>query len=262
MRTNKERRMKRIFQKDGKSLVVAMDHGSIMGPIKGIEKPEETIRKVLKGGCDAIMTTFGIANKFSSVLSEKGLILRVDGGITRLGLARGGLSLLYSVEDALRIGADAVISMAMIGSETENKNLSYLARLSSECEKWRMPLLAEALPPSEPKEKITENIKLAVRVASEFGADFIKAPYSGTPDSFKTITHSCFVPILILGGPQMGTTEEVLTTVREAVDAGAAGVCMGRNIWQHEDPAKITSAIRMIIHENASVEDTVKSLDI
>ena len=255
----KEVRMSRIFREDRKALVVAMDHGSFM-PVSGFEKPKKTLELILDGGADAIMTTFGISQLYGAMIAKNaGLILRLDGGTTVLGPNPENISQLFSVEDALKVGADAVICMGYVGSDRENETMRYLSRISGACKNWGVPLLAEMLLQGKDKTSVS-GIKLATRVGAELGADFIKAQYTGDPKTFREITDNCFVPILVLGGPKMKNDEDVLTTVKGAMEGGAAGVCMGRNIWQHKDPKKITSAIARIIHEDYSVKEALKGL--
>ena len=255
----KKVRMSRILREDGKALVVAMDHGSFM-PVPGFEKPKKSLKLILDGGADAIMTTFGIVQLYGDMIAEKaGLILRLDGGTTILGPKPENICQLFSVEDALKMGADGVICMGYVGSDRENETMRYLSRISGACKNWGIPLLAEMLLKGKDETSVS-GIKLATRVGAELGADFIKARYTGDPKTFREITDNCFVPILILGGPKMKNDEDVLTTVKGAMEGGASGVCMGRNVWQHKNPKKITSAIAKIIHEDYSVKEALKDL--
>lgn len=263
MTADKIRRMNRLFRADGKALIVAMDHLAYFGPMPGLERPAGTIRKVVAGGADVIMTTFGIATTFAAEIGQAGLILRADGGTSRLATAPAAGSLLYRAEDALRIGADGVACMGFPGSSFEHLNLPHLAELAAQCHEWRLPLLAEMLPQGfeNPKEAWTpENIRTAVRIGAELGADIIKTRYTGSVESFRPVIESCPVPVVVLGGPKMETDEDLLRTVREAMDAGASGVAMGRNIWQHAQPDCMTAAVAAIIHEGASVEEALQLL--
>ena len=145
----KNLRLGRIFQSDANSLIVPMDHGMGDGPIKGIEKPQETLTKVISGGADAVLTTFGIAVKFHDLLKRRvGLILRLDSGETtswKDPTTRKEWNRPYSVEDAVRMGADGVVVMGYIGTPSESETLKNLAVTAGECYQWGMPLLAEML---------------------------------------------------------------------------------------------------------------------
>lgn len=256
---SKAARLGKIFQRDGKALVAVLDHASGMGAMAGIVEPRSAVEKLVAGGADAIATSFGTAVLCGDLLNHVGLILRVDGGATALG-KMGSLKLLFEVEDALRIGADGLITMGHVG-QGEGDNLPYLAKLGGECQAWNMPLLAEMLPFVDGKRSIeAEHVAMAARVGAEYGADFIKTVYTGSPESFRKVTSACYKPVLILGGAKMDSDVAVLETVRGAVDAGGAGVAMGRNLWQHDHPDKITRAVAAILHENASVASAVKLL--
>lgn len=263
MNPQKIRRLNRIFRLDGKALIVAMDHGGFFGPQPGNERPGETIRKVVAGGADAIMTTFGLATTFPEELAAVGLILRADGGVSRLGGRKWRGRLLFGPEEALRLGADGVVCMGFPGAEREHDNLSYLAQLSARCNEWGLPLMAEMLPrgfEGGEDSRTVENIRMVVRIGAELGADIIKTQYTGSVDTFKAVTESCYVPVVILGGTKMDTDGDVLRTVREAMDGGARGVAMGRNIWGHDHPEKMTAAVAAIIHEDATVETALEKL--
>jgi fructose-bisphosphate aldolase/2-amino-3,7-dideoxy-D-threo-hept-6-ulosonate synthase len=260
----KKIRLSRIFKKDGKVLICAMDHGSFAGPMKGIEDPKETIRKVIEGGVDAFLLTPGIARNFYEEIAGKAsFILRIDGGQTVYSKKRGPPVLISSVEEAVRLGADGVVTISFLGIEDEGKEFKTLGEVSEKCNEFGMPLLAEILP--EPNDKIktrydVEAIKVAARVGAELGADFIKTNYTGDPKTFKEVVKTCPIPIVIAGGPKLDSDMQVLSVVKGAIEAGAAGIAFGRNIWQHENPTALVKALSKIIHENATIEEASREL--
>jgi len=264
----KKLRLGRIFRRDGRTLIVAMDHAHIAGPMPGLEKPGETIEKVIEGGADAIMTNFGVIRQFYDLMHGRvATMLRIDGGTSIYGLEEFAKmtewNMLYSVEEAVKMGVDGVVAMAFLGAPCESATLNILGNLAEKCEEWGMPLLAETLP--MPGEKIknpydVEHVSVAARIGQEYGADFIKTYYTGSQDSFKKVTETCPIPVLIAGGPIMDTAKDVLEVVKGAMDAGGRGVCFGRNIWQYEDPTAMTRAIAKIIHEEATIEEAMKEL--
>jgi DhnA family fructose-bisphosphate aldolase class Ia len=257
---SKTARLNKIFRSDGKALVAVLDHASGMGPMPGIVDPRPAVEKLVAGGADAIATSLGTAVSCADLLDHVGLILRVDGGMSALGGMQGGMQLIFTVEDALRIGADGVISMGYCGAR-EADVLPYVAQLGSECDTWGVAYLAEMLPIVEGKRSTkAEHVALAARIGAEYGADFIKTVYTGDAESFKQVTTACYIPVLILGGAKMDSDEAVLETVRGALDGGGKGVAMGRNLWQHPHPDKITQAIAAIIHEDATVASAMKLL--
>lgn len=262
MGPHKVRRMQRIFGPDGRTLIVAMDHASAI-PAPGLEHPGETLRQVVAGGADAIFTTFGIATAYAQALGRTGLILRMDGGVTALGVQTAPRSPWLTVEDALAVGADGVACMALPGSSHEAESLPYAARLAAEAQRWGVPLMIEALPKGFEvgwEAWNTDNVAFAARLAAELGADLVKTAYTGSIEGFQRVVRECYVPVVVLGGERMDSVERLLNIVDEALEAGAAGVAMGRNIWQHPDPERITRALASLIHERWSVQDTLRFL--
>lgn len=254
------RRLNHIFRADGRALIVAMDHGLLDGPKKGLEKPGETIEKVIAGGADAILTSYGIARKFSREIASCGLIVRADGGATSLSKTPGPGALMLNVEEALRVDADAFAVSAFPGSPQEQTSLENLAGVIKAAHAWNVPVMGEMVPggfDSAPELRTTENIALAARVGAEMGADWIKCPYA---PNMEKVTQTCFVPVVILGGAKRGAENEMLAEIKRAVDEGVAGVAIGRNIWQFENPAAMTRAVAAILHEGATVETAVKLL--
>ena len=259
----RKRRMNHIFRENGKTLIVAMDHAALFGMMGGLESPGEVIRQVRSGGADAILTTYGVSKQFVEEIGDMGLVLRVDGGLSALAKERGPLHLIYQVQDALRLGADAVGAMGMPGSRFESQMLPYLSELIGQCEEWNMPVMAEMLPGGfeNPAELWTpENIGHACRIGAELGVDFIKTAYSGDADSFRSIVEQVYVPIVVLGGSKSGEPRELLENVHGAMQAGASGVACGRNIYQYEEPEKMVRAVAAIIHGDAAVDDALDML--
>ncbi|MEM0050537.1 MAG: 2-amino-3,7-dideoxy-D-threo-hept-6-ulosonate synthase [Sulfolobales archaeon] len=261
----KEIRLSRIFQDDGKSLIVAMDHAYIFGPMHGLENPEKIINEVIRGGADAILTTYGVVKKFYGLMRGRvGIILRLDGGGSKYAIMDWGevrqWDLLYTVEDAIKLGVDAVINMVLLGAPCEVKCLKILSRLATECEKWGVPLASEIIPVGKLSPNDPEVIATAARIGAEYGADMIKTDYTGDIESFREVVKKCPVPVLVAGGPKMETSKRVLEIVKEVIEAGGAGVFFGRNIFQYKDPRAMVQALRMLIHEGASVEEALKVL--
>ena len=256
----KPRRMHRILGPDERTVIVALDHAAFFGAMAGLEHARELVSTLVAGGADAILASYGVASACASAFGPAALILRADGGSTKLSPAPASGRLLYSAEDALRLGADAVACMGYPGSRWEESSLRNLATMAGECQPWQLPLLAEMLPLvlENPREGVTpEHVRDAVRVGAELGADIIRTQYTGTVESFRTVLAGCYAPVVILGGPRMGTDEDLLRTTREALDAGASGVAFGRNIWQHARPGRITAAVAAVVHQGATVEEAL-----
>jgi DhnA family fructose-bisphosphate aldolase class Ia len=255
---HKTRRLNRILAADGRALIVAMDHAGIQGPA-GLERPGELIPQLVAGGADAILTTYGMARAFAKELARTGLIIRTDGGASTIGPDLTSATPIYSVEDALRLGADGVVATAGPGHKQELEQLEWLAQLSSACDEWGVVLVGEMVPggfDSGPEFRSLANHQLAARFGSEYGADLLKTPYC---DNFEQVVNSCYTPIVVPGGSKM-TSEQLLTMVHNAVQAGAVGCAVGRNIWGAADPVKMTAAVAAVVHGDASVAEALRML--
>ncbi|QGP91105.1 3-hydroxy-5-phosphonooxypentane-2,4-dione thiolase [Neomoorella glycerini] len=249
----KYKRLQHILRPDGRTVIVAMDHGGTSGPIPGIIDPGATLAKVIAGGADAILTTVGVAKNFETALGPTGLIIRLDFPATDLVTGVYDCELFVEVEEAVRLGADAVILSAGPGKDVERKTLHNLARVARECERYGMPLIAEMYPGgfNGPPELMTiDNLKLAARIAAEWGADMVKIPYR---PGFEAVTAGCYIPIVVLGGVKTNNLEVFFTNIAEALQAGAKGVAIGRNIWGHPEPSRIVKVLNALVHENTDV---------
>ncbi|MFA0750284.1 MAG: hypothetical protein SLRJCFUN_000687, partial [Candidatus Fervidibacter sp.] len=262
----------RLFRPDtGNSIVVAMDHGLFLGPIAGVEKLRDAVSQVVAGQPDGLQLSAGAAQAVSDALKGKdapAFVLRLDA--TNIWRSQpepkeGYHALVASVEEAVRLGADAVVAFFFVGYETdqqEAENLERLATIATVCRQWGVPFIVEPLVIEKGSHAVRDpqRVQLAVRIASELGADALKVDYMGDPKSFAQVVESAFVPILVRGGPKMETEEAMLRMVKEAMEAGARGIVFGRNIWQHPNPAAILTALRAIIHEGASVAEAMERL--
>lgn len=257
-------RMNHIFREDKRTFIMAMDHGANFNVLPALKKPETLIRNIAAAGADAFLATTGMAEQFADSFMGKGIILRIDGGVSFLGDHSKPMQIVATAEDVLRLGADSVITMGFPGSKFENECLSNLAKVCFDCHKWGIPVVSEALPRGfEPAEdaRTPENITFASRQSAEFGADIIKTVYTGDQDSFHNLVESVYAPVVILGGAKKVPVEQLLSEIRDALDAGAAGIAMGRNIWGHENPVGYTAAIAKMIHEDCSVDAALKEMN-
>ena len=259
-----KRRLNNIFAKDGKSVVLAMDHGNGLPVLPALNNTGEIIEKAVAGGIDALLTTYGIATTFKKEIGGIGLILRVDGGTSYLAKSHDkSMEINYHIEDAIRIGADAVLCMGFPGASNEDVTLKGLARLVGEATKWNFVVGGEMLPrgfEGGEDARIAETVASACRMGAEIGADFIKTDYTGDIESFKQVIAGCYKPVLVLGGGKSKAERDLLQMVKDAMEAGAKGVIIGRNIWRHANPDKLCAAIVAIVHENAEVDEALKLL--
>jgi len=261
---NKKHRLNHIFREDKRTFIVAVDHGNAFNVLPAMKYPGKIINEVARAGADAFLATVGLADKFADDFHGKGIILRLDGSTSALGSRDKPLQTVVRVEDALRFGADAVISMGFPGSKWEDRILRDLSNNIMECNKWGVPVVAEMLPrgfEGGEDSRTPENITFACRMGAEMGADIIKTEYTGSQETFKELCDSVYVPVVILGGGKKVPEEKLLTDIKEALEAGGAGIAMGRNIWNHESPARFAGAIAKLIHEDCSVEAALKELN-
>jgi DhnA family fructose-bisphosphate aldolase class Ia len=258
-------RLARLFDQDSHtSIILPMDHGVEEPGYTELERPLQLVADLARAGVNGFLTRRGLAAFAANAFAGRA------GWVTRL-TARTGLSpgleneqlVVASVEQALHNGADAVVPTFFLGADTEARQLPALGMIADECNRLSIPLLAEIFPQGSADATAydgpytIDDMRVAVRVASEEGADFIKTWYTGDPSSFSRVIDYSLVPVLIAGGPKAENERDVLTMVRGAMDAGAAGVAMGRKIWQSADPPGMVRALAAVIREGASVDDAL-----
>ena len=248
------------FFKEGKTVIVPIDHGTAI-PVPGLEDPSALIRS-LNPFADGYVVNFGLGRACGEALEGKGVCFRTDVYKPAFGdNANTGSTRMFSVDDGFEIGANAVMNMFYLHHPQEDRIYRECAALVSECIDAGLPVILESLPFGIGcGDKYTpENIGFAVRAAAELGADVVKTAYpTGSVDDFRAIVESCFVPVVVLGGAAMGNDAALFEMVRNSMDAGAAGIALGRNVWQHAEPAKIARSLHALVHEDASVASALK----
>jgi fructose-bisphosphate aldolase/2-amino-3,7-dideoxy-D-threo-hept-6-ulosonate synthase len=238
-----------------------MDHGISNGPIHGLEDIRAVIYKCQNAGLTCILVNKGIIKSLPRSI-DIGLIVHLSGS-TSLGPAPNRKMLLGSVEEAVRLGADAVSVHINIGAKEEPEMLYKLGLISDKCDEWSMPLVAMMYPRGEniKNQYDPEIVAHAARIGAEAGADIVKSVYTGDASSFKRVIKSCPVPIVIAGGPKTNTDKEIIEMCFGAMEAGAIGVTFGRNIFQHKNPPAIVHALRSIILDGESPREALTDLD-
>ena len=263
MGIGKEVRKERIMNREtGKIVIVPMDHGVTVGPIKGLIDLPKTVDLVAKGGANAVVEHVGMVSQGHRRYGRDiGLIVHLSGSTT-LSPAPNRKVLVCSVERAVRVGADAVSIHVNIGAENEGEMFEAFGKVSQAADYWGMPLLAMVYPrgPKVDNEKDVENVKIAARVGAELGADIVKVPYTGSPETFKEVVSGSPIPVVIAGGSKL-SDEDTLRMVEGAMQAGAAGLSMGRNAFQHENPVLLVSAACAIVHERKTAKQAMKILN-
>jgi DhnA family fructose-bisphosphate aldolase class Ia len=249
------------------SLIVPMDQG-VIGYFAELEDPREIIKGLAEAGVNAFLLRRGLANLAESkYIRGSGLVLRITFSTSLRG-KRTEQAYTSTVEEALRLGADAVAATVHVGSEREIPDLTNLGLLADACDKWSLPLLGEAFPKetkTEPSSATSvrttiDEMRQALRVVGELGVDFVKTRYTGDFESFREIVRYSLVPVLIAGGPITKNVEDTLRMVEGAMKAGAAGICMGRKIWAYENPPLLARALQEIIRKKMTAEEAAKGL--
>lgn len=262
-------RQNRILNAEtGKGIIVAIDHGLFIGPLPGVENPGKAVDALLPGHPDAIQMTPGTTraciDKFFG-RNKPGVVVRLDAtNIWRKKPApkEGYYARVATVKDAVQLGADAVVTFLFAGYDTdaqEAANLEALAAIGAEARTYGIPFIVEPLAIQKGANVVRdfEIMKLIVRMASEIGADLIKADFPESRAQFEQMVSLATAPILVRGGPKMDSDKEMLQMVKDAVDGGASGIVFGRNVWQHKSPAGILKALAAIVHEGASVQSAL-----
>jgi len=240
-------RLSRIFRPDGRAVVIALDHGQFKHEAKGLEDINRIIEKTVDGGADAIILNPGPAAQYARVYAGRSaLILRLTGASTEHNPNFDYHRAIATVEQAVSLGADAVLVMGFIGGAGEARALELLARIAEDCWRWGMPLIAEMLPVESDQFYDTEWVRCAARVGYELGADCIKAYFTGAP-AYRSVIDSCPIPLLIAGGPKV---DDPMEMVQDAIALGAAGVAFGRNVFEAEDPVAQTRTLVQVVHSS------------
>ncbi|NPB06172.1 MAG: class I fructose-bisphosphate aldolase family protein [Aquificae bacterium] len=265
MGVGKEIRLERIVNREtGRTIIVPMDHGVSSGPIEGIVNVKEAVDKVARGGANAVVLHKGMVRAGHRKSGRDiGLIVHLSAS-TDWSPRKNDKVLVCTVEEALRLGADAVSVHVNIGAEGEREMLRDLGAVAKACEEWQVPLLAMVYGrgPKIENQYDPKVVAHCARVGAELGADIVKVPYTGDPESFRRAVEGSPVPVVIAGGPKMKSEREVLEMVYGAIQAGAAGLSIGRNVFQARDPERMVRAMALIVHEGKSVEEALKLLEV
>ncbi len=268
-----KRRMRRFFRRDGRALIFAMDHGFEHGPtdfepVWEHVNPKTIIRKVMRAGVDGIMVLPGMARMAADgVKSNRGLMIKLT---SKTALRPRDYQLLQSqlgyVEDAVKLGADAIAATVYWGSPQEDAMMRQFAEIASYAHDLGFPVVQFAYPRGP---YITEKygkkedyrvVMYGARAAAETGADMIKTYWTGSKETFaKVVDAAAGVPVLLSGGAKTENPVDFLRVVQGVVEAGGAGAVVGRNIFQREDPEPMIRALLRVIHHNEEPEEAAKA---
>jgi putative autoinducer-2 (AI-2) aldolase len=238
-------RLARVFNPDtGRALMLAVDHGYFQGPTTGLERIDVSITPLIPY-CDALMLTRGILRSNISPDVTKPIVIRASGGSSILK-ELSNESIAVDIEDSIRLNVAAMAVQVFIGGEYEKQSIINMTNLIDSGQRYGIPTLAVT---AVGKDMVRDAryFRLATRICAELGAQFIKSYY--VEEGFETITAACPVPIVIAGGKKL-PEKDALTMAYNALNQGAAGVDMGRNIFQSESPVSMIRAVRAVVHQN------------
>jgi len=263
MGVGKKIRLNNIINPEtGKTIIVPMDHGVSSGPIEGLTNIKKAVERVAEGGANAVVIHKGnVRLAFGDGRKNIGLIVHISAS-TDWSPRKNDKVLVGAVEEALKLGADMVSIHVNMGAEDERGMLRDFGMVSRACEEWQIPLLAMIYGrgPKIENQYDPKVVAHCARLGAELGADIVKVPYTGDPETFAKVVEGAGIPVVIAGGPKMKSKEDVLRMVEGAIKAGGAGLSIGRNVFQAEDPAKMVRAMAAIVHEGKSVEEALEYL--
>ncbi|MFX4294653.1 class I fructose-bisphosphate aldolase [Streptomyces bohaiensis] len=245
-------RLGRLFRHDPRRLmIVPLDHSLSDGPVipRG-SSVDRLAGQLAAGGADAIVVHKGSLRHIAAArLATMSLILHLNAS-TAHAPDPDAKYLVTGVEDALRMGADAVSVHVNMGSRDERRQIADLGAVADACDRWNLPLMAMVYPrgPEIADPRDPELVAHAVTLAADLGADLVKAPYVGSTAAMRELTAACPVPLVCAGGPRRGTDDEAVEFAREVLRGGAAGVAMGRNIFQSSDPGAMAARVARVVH--------------
>lgn len=245
----KNRFSKIIKPDNGRCVMLAVDHGYFLGPTERLENPRETIKPLINHA-DSIMLTRGILRTSVPPESNVPIVLRVSGGSSIIGEDLSKETIVTSIEESIKLNASCLALSIFIGSKYESQTLSNLSELVDNGEKYGIPVLAVTAVGKE-MARDSRYLGLACRIASELGAHIVKTYYC---KDFTKVVESCPIPIIIAGGKKTSERDALQLTF-DAINDGASGVDMGRNIWQSDHPVAMIKAIRSIVHENYNFQE-------
>ncbi|WP_432738202.1 2-amino-3,7-dideoxy-D-threo-hept-6-ulosonate synthase [Maridesulfovibrio sp. FT414] len=246
------RRMKRIFDREsGNALILALDHGANEGMIDGLGAIPSILEALPASGVQGVILNKGLARHYGALVpTDVNLIIQLNAG-TRHGSPSYNKNIVCSMHEALRLGADAVSLHVNIGNELEDRMLVDLGELTDEAHQLGIPVLATVF--ARGSQIINEHdpalVAHCIRIGAELGPDIVAVPYSSNSEAFAKAVTACPIPVLITGGPLGQSMEGALNITLDALNSGCRGCCIGRNIFQNEDPLKSMAQFSEIAHQ-------------
>lgn len=239
-------RLARTFNpQSGRTVMLAVDHGYFQGPTTGLERIDLSIVPLLPL-CDALFCTRGVLRSMIPAESQKPMVLRASGGPSILREELSDEQIAMDMDDAIRLNAAGVGIQVFIGGEHETRSVHNMTKLIDTGLRVGMPVMGVTAV-GKNMTRDAQYFRLACRIIAELGAQYVKTYY--VEDGFETVTSSCPVPVVMAGGKKLPELD-ALTMAYNAVSQGAAGVDMGRNIFQSDAPKAMIAAVNAVVHQN------------
>jgi DhnA family fructose-bisphosphate aldolase class Ia len=260
----KQLRMRRVFR-NGKALVLPLDHPIYFGPQPGTENPAKLLALAREYGATAVLLTAGALRQAVGEVGDLGIIMRIDATLSHMGGPDTIMHLLHDAEEAAALGADMVVVNCYVGigsPQVEADLLKKLATVSAQCERIGLPLCGEIIPRvsyTNPAQTTptSADLALAMRLGLEYGCDVVKTVYNGDPAGYAQAVATSHLPVIMAGGPKGSGELAIFHQLHEAMTHGASGAAIGRRVWGSEHPAATLQAIRAIVLEGATAEKAI-----
>lgn len=270
----KEFRISKLLNsKSGKSVVIPIDHGLVMGNVTGLSDPIETLKKLIDLKVDATLISPGLAKITLELFASRNVPARIlTADLPLISNTPGGSGevigheTISTVEFALKYGFDTVKVLLPWGEKdsVQMESIKVVTQLANECDKWELPLMVEPVLWGNAIAKEKKNdptlIEHAARMALELGADVLKIPYTGDKKEFEELVKALKVPVFVLGGPKMEKVGDILRVAEESTRAGAKGIVFGRNVWQNPKMEAMIKALQKIVHNGVNTNQAMKNI--
>ena len=261
----KRLRMRRVFR-NGKALVLPLDHPIYFGPQPGTEDPARLLALARDHGATAVLLTAGALRAAVDEVGDLGVILRIDATLSHTGGPDTIMHLLQSAEEAAALGADMVVLncyLSMGNPAIESSLLAKLATVAAQCERIGLPLCGEIIPRvsyADPAQTMptSADLALAIRMGLEYGCDLVKTVYNGDPAGYAQAVATGHLPVIMAGGPKSNDELAIFRQLHEAMSHGACGAAIGRRVWGSENPAATLQAIRAIVLDGVSADQGIQ----
>ena len=252
------RRLKRLFDKEsGNALILALDHGANEGMIDGLGSIQSILEALPASGVQGVILNKGLAMHYGHLVPpDVNLIIQLNAG-TRHGSPSYNKNIVCSISEALRLGADAVSMHVNIGNELEDRMLVDLGEITDEAHQLGIPVLATVLARGSQivNEHDSSLVAHCIRIGAELGPDIVAVPYPNNGDTFVKAVAASPIPVLVTGGPLGQNVEGALNNTEEGLESGCKGCCIGRNIFQTENPIESMEKFAEIAHKNSNISN-------